>query len=91
MWVSGFKQLLQVGYKKNRLNTINIKQQSMTNLFKLNDLILMSYDKRQNKLPLISYLLCEQTTNLKLHLAIISYVKILKAVDQSIDYVTLAP
>lgn len=97
VWISGLKYLCMnqsQGIKRKRKNTEEIRSTAMSKVFKLNDLIILSFDKKLGKSSLLLYLLedtMETKVCLLLILSLISYTKMLKKIDSTIDFITSSP
>lgn len=91
VWLTGFKQIFTNGVARKKVSVQqDLRNTIMALIFKLNDMIVMSFDKKTGKRSLIMYLLEEQSENVKLFISVITYLKIVKKIDTSLDYIQSA-
>jgi hypothetical protein len=86
-WITATKFIQDGGFKPKQTNALALRNNLLTLIFKLSDLIVMNFDRKSGKQSLLMYLLQEQSTNIILFISVLSLLKVLKRLDTNLDFI----
>jgi hypothetical protein len=86
-WISSSKYIQDGGFSKKQTGLQELRNQILTLFFKLNDMIVMSFERKTGRLSLIMYLLQEQSNNIILFISVLSFLKIIRKLDGTLDFI----
>jgi hypothetical protein len=88
-WLAGLKHIFHnCGDKKRYKNNSEKRKQSLALLQRLSELVLLAFERKSNqKASLLVTLLQQTDTNIKFLLSLLSFIKILIKIDNSLEFI----
>lgn len=86
-WISASKFIQDGGFKSKQVVAQALRNNLMTLIFKLSDMIVMNFDRKTGKQSLIMYLLQEQNQNVILFISVLSFLRVVRRLDSSLDFI----